>query len=296
MPGSRMFLVVALLVVAALVWMSVFVVGERELAIKFRLGEIVRSDFEPGMHFQMPLINNVRKFDKRILTLDSNPEQILTGEKKNVLVDYFVKWRIGDVEDYFRSFGGREADAASRMAQTIKDGLQAELGNRTIREVVSGERKEIMQNVTASADRKLSPFGIEIVDVRIKQIELPPNVRTSVFDRMRAERERIAKEHRARGEKEARIIRARADRERTELLAAARRKSQEIRGAGDAEATQIYANAYGLDPGFYEFYRSLEAYRNSFSSKDDVLVLEPDSEFFNYFSGTESLEAPATRR
>lgn len=296
MSGSRMFLVVALLVVAALVWMSVFVVGERELAIKFRLGEIVRSDFEPGMHFQMPLINNVRKFDKRILTLDSNPEQILTGEKKNVLVDYFVKWRIGDVEDYFRSFGGREADAASRMAQTIKDGLQAELGNRTIREVVSGERKEIMQNVTASADRKLSPFGIEIVDVRIKQIELPPNVRTSVFDRMRAERERIAKEHRARGEKEARIIRARADRERTELLAAARRKSQEIRGAGDAEATQIYANAYGLDPGFYEFYRSLEAYRNSFSSKDDVLVLEPDSEFFNYFSGTESLEAPATRR
>ena len=296
MSGSRMFLVVALLVVAALVWMSVFVVGERELAIKFRLGEIVRSDFEPGMHFQMPLINNVRKFDKRILTLDSNPEQILTGEKKNVLVDYFVKWRIGDVEDYFRSFGGREADAASRMAQTIKDGLQAELGNRTIREVVSGERKEIMQNVTASADRKLSPFGIEIVDVRIKQIELPPNVRTSVFDRMRAERERIAKEHRARGEKESRIIRARADRERTELLADARRKAQEIRGAGDAEATEIYANAYGLDPNFYEFYRSLQAYRNSFSSKDDVLVLEPDSEFFNYFGGTESLQAPTNRR
>lgn len=296
MSGSRMFLVVALLIVAALVWMSVFVISERELAIKFRLGEIVRSDFEPGMHFQIPLVNNVRKFDKRILTLDSNPEQILTGEKKNVLVDYFVKWRIGDVESFYRSFGGREADAASRMAQTIKDGLQAELGNRTIREVVSGERKEIMQNVTASADSKLSQFGIEIVDVRIKQIELPPNVRSSVFERMSAERERIAKEHRARGEKESRIIRARADRERTELLATARRKAEEIRGAGDAEATEIYANAYGLDPEFYEFYRSLQAYRNSFSSKDDVLVLEPDSEFFNYFGGTGSLQAPGSRR
>lgn len=296
MSGSRMFLIVALLVVTALVWMSVFVVNERELAIKFRLGEIVRSDFKPGLHFQTPLINNVRKFDKRILTLDSNPEQILTGEKKNVLVDYFVKWRIGDIENYYRSFGGREADAASRMAQTIKDGLQAELGNRTIREVVSGERKEIMQNVTKSADQKLGQFGIEIVDVRIKQIELPPNVRSSVFERMSAERERIAKEHRARGEKESRIIRARADRERTELLATARRKAQEIRGGGDAQATEIYAKAYGDDPDFYEFYRSLQAYRNSFASKDDVLVLEPDSEFFNYFSGTSSLAAPARTR
>lgn len=292
MSGSRMFAIVGLLIVLALAWMSLFVVSERELAIKFRLGEIVRSDFAPGMHFQIPLINNVRKFDKRILTLDSNPEQILTGEKKNVLVDYFVKWRIGDIENYYRSFGGREADAASRMAQTIKDGLQAELGNRTIREVVSGERKEIMQNVTASADQKLGQFGIEIVDVRIKQIELPPNVRSSVFERMSAERERIAKEHRARGEKESRIIRARADRERTELLAAARRKAQEIRGGGDAQATEIYANAYGQDPDFYEFYRSLQAYRNSFASKDDVLVLEPDSEFFNYFGGTASLQAP----
>lgn len=296
MSGSRVFLIVALLIVTALVWMSVFVVNERELAIKFRLGEIVRSDFKPGLHFQTPLINNVRKFDKRILTLDSNPEQILTGEKKNVLVDYFVKWRIGDVEDYYRSFSGREADAASRMAQTIKDGLQAELGNRTIREVVSGERKEIMQNVTKSADQKLGQFGIEIVDVRIKQIELPPNVRSSVFERMSAERERIAKEHRARGEKEARIIRARADRERTELLATARRKAQEIRGGGDAQATEIYAKAYGMDPDFYEFYRSLQAYRNAFDSKDDVLVLEPDSEFFNYFSGTSSLGKPAGTR
>ncbi len=294
MSGSRMSLLVALVIVLALVWMSVFVVNERELAIKFRLGEIVRSDFKPGLHFQTPLINNVRKFDKRILTLDSNPERILTGEKKNVLVDYFVKWRIGDVENYYRSFSGREADAASRMAQTIKDALQAELGNRTIREVVSGERKEIMQNITKSTNEKLGQFGIEIMDVRIKQIELPPNVRSSVFERMSAERERIAKEHRARGEKESRIIRARADRERTELLASARRKSQEIRGGGDAQATEIYAKVYGLDPSFYEFYRSLQAYRNSFDSKDDVLVLQPDSEFFDYFNGTSSLKpAPA---
>ena len=296
MSGTRMFLVIGLLIVAVLAWLSVFIVDERELAIKFRLGEIVRSDFKPGMHFQMPLINNVRKFDKRVLTLDSNPEQILTGEKKNVLIDYFVKWRIGNVEDYYRSFSGREADAASRMAQTIKDALQAQLGDRTIREVVSGEREAIMRTVTDGAIVKLGRFGIEIIDVRIKQIELPANVRTSVFERMSAERERIAKEHRARGEKQARIIRARADRERTELLADARRKAQEIRGGGDAQATEIYANAYGFDPDFYEFYRSLQAYRNSFASKDDVLVIEPDSEFFNYFGGTSSLAAPARTR
>ena len=296
MSGIRMFLVIGLVAVAVVVWLSVFIVDERELAIKFRLGEIVRSDFKPGMHFQMPLINNVRKFDKRVLTLDSNPEQILTGEKKNVLIDYFVKWRIGDVEDYYRSSSGREADAASRMAQTIKDALQAQLGDRTIREVVSGEREAIMRTVTDGAIVKLGRFGIEIIDVRIKQIELPANVRTSVFERMSAERERIAKEHRARGEKQARIIRARADRERTELLADARRKAQEIRGGGDAQATEIYANAYGFDPDFYEFYRSLQAYRNSFASKDDVLVIEPDSEFFNYFGGTSSLTGPARTR
>ncbi len=284
--NMRMPVILALLLAFIGASMSMFVVDERERAILFHLGQIVRSDFEPGLHFMIPVYHNVRKFDRRILTLDSKPEQVLTGEKKNVLVDYFVKWRINDVEKYYRSFGGREIEAASRMAQIIKGGLQTELGNRTIKEVVSEERKEIMANVAREADEKLRDFGIEIVDFRIKQIELPVKVAGAVFERMRAERERVAKEHRARGEKESLIIRARADRKRTEILAEARRKAEEIRGAGDAQATEIYAKAYNKDRDFYAFYRSLEAYRRSFSSRQDILVLEPDSEFFQYFGGT----------
>lgn len=286
MAAMRFPLMIVLVIALVLGYLSLFTVDEREKAIMFRLGEIVRSDFEPGLHFQLPIVNNVRKFDSRVLTLDSRPEQILTGEKKNVLIDYYVKWRIEQVEDYYRAFSGRESDAVSRMAQTIKDGLQAELGNRTIREVVSDERTQIMQNVATKADEKMAPFGIDIIDVRIKQIELPPNVATSVFDRMRAERERIAKEHRAEGEKAARIIRARADRQRTELLADSRRQAEEIRGAGDAQATQIYADAFSQDEDFFDFYRSMQAYRESFASKQDILLLQPDSEFFQYFSGS----------
>lgn len=286
MTGTRMAGIVILVLAAIGIWMSVFIVDERQKAIKFRLGEIVRSDYQPGLHFKTPVINNVRKFDARVLTLDSSPQPFLTGEKKNVIVDYFVKWRIGDVENFYRSFGGRERDAALRLAQTMRDGLQAELGNRTIREVVSGERREIMQNLVTRTNERMSQFGIDIVDVRIKQIELPTDVRNSVYNRMRAERERIAKEHRAQGQKEAAIIRAKADRERTELLAEARRKAEELRGEGDAKATQIYADAFTQDAEFYEFYRSLEAYRQSFNAKDDILVLEPDSEFFRYFGQT----------
>jgi len=270
-------------IVAIVVYLSTFIVDQREKAILLQLGQIVDKDFEPGLHFKVPFFQNVQKFDSRILTLDSRPELILTGEKKNVLVDYFVKWSISGVEDYYRTFGGREFDAMSRMAQTVKDGLQAEFGNRTIREVVSGERAEIMQKVGQNVDEKVGKFGIEIMDVRIKQIELPPNVRESVFQRMRVERERIAKEHRAMGQKESLIIRAKADRARTELLADAMRNAEKIRGAGDAESTEIYAQAYGREPQFYEFYRSLEAYRRTFSTKQDVFVMEPDSEFFRYF-------------
>jgi len=284
MSTSRSALIIAVLVAAVLLWLSVFIVTERQKAIMFRLGEIVRSDYEPGMHFMFPVLNNVQKFDRRILTLDSRPEQILTGEKKNVLVDYFVKWRIEGVEAFYRSFGGREEDALARMAAVIKDALQAELGNRTIREVVAGERQQIMDNVAENVDTRVRDYGIDVIDVRIKQIELPPNVRTSVFARMAAERERIAKELRAEGEKAASIIRARADRERVEILAAAQRKAEEIRGTGDALATEIYATGYGGDPEFYEFYRSLQAYQNSFRDKQDMLVLEPNSEFFDYFN------------
>lgn len=288
MGNLRLPALAGLLLIIVVGWMSVFTVDERERAILFHLGQIVRSDFEPGLHFMIPVYHNVRKFDRRILTLDAKPEQILTGEKKNVLVDYFAKWRITDVEAFYRSFGGREIDAASRMAQIIKDGLQSELGDRTIRAVVSGERKEIMEGVAQRANEKMRDFGIQIVDFRIKQIELPSNVAGAVFERMRAERERIAKEHRALGEKAARIIRARADRARTEILAEARRKSDEIRGAGEAQATEIYAKAYDRDREFYDFYRSLQAYRAAFRSSDDLLVLEPDSEFFRYFGSHKS--------
>ncbi len=283
MGASKSIVLVVGAIVALGVALSAFTVDQRQLALKFQLGKIIRSDFKPGLYFKIPFINNVSKFDKRILTLDSRPEEILTGEKKNVLVDYFVKWRIAEVRDFYRTFGGREADAEARMAQTIKDGLQSELGDRTIREVVSGDREEIMLTVSSNANEKLKAFGIEVIDVRIKQIELPPKVRESVFLRMSAERERIAKEHRAKGKKESKIIRAKADRKRTEMLAEAKRKAEEIRGAGDALATETYAKAYTADADFYAFYRSLIAYRKAFSDKSDILVIEPDSEFFRYF-------------
>ncbi|HHC72073.1 MAG TPA: protease modulator HflC [Thiotrichales bacterium] len=286
MRGRSNLMVGGLLALVLLAWGSLFTVSEKETAILIQVGEIIRSDYESGLHWKIPVYQKVVKFDRRILTLDAQPEQILTGEKKNVLVDYFVKWRIADPEKYYRAFGGREADAALRMSQTTKDGLQAELGNRTIREVVSGERTAIMQSVARRVGERLSQYGIDIIDVRIKQIELPRKVASAVFERMRAERQRIAKEHRAKGEKEARIIRAKADRKRTELLASARRRAEEIRGAGDALATQTYAEAYNQDPEFYAFYRSLQAYRQALSSKQDLLVLEPDSEFFRYFGGT----------
>lgn len=286
MSSKNVISLILILVVAIILALSVFIVDQRQKALVLQLGQIVDHKTEPGLYFKIPVFQNVQYFDSRILTLDSRPELILTGEKKNVLVDYYVKWRISDVKNYYRTFGGREFDAMSRMAETIKDGLQAEFGNRTIREVVSGDRVEIMQKVGEGVDEKVSKFGIEIIDVRIKQIELPLNVRGSVFQRMRVERERIAKEHRAKGEKESLIIRAKADRARTELLADARRQAEEIRGAGDAEATQIYAEAYSKDPKFYQFYRSMQAYRETFNTKEDILVLEPDSEFFRYFGNS----------
>jgi membrane protease subunit HflC len=265
---------------------SLFIVDEREVAIKFQLGEIVRSDYQPGLHFKAPWpINNVRKFDRRVLTLDTAPERFLTGEKKNVTVDFFVKWRIKDPATYYTSFQGDERRAALRLLQIVKNGLQLEFDNRTIRQVVSDDRSEMMDNLTENANREVDRFGIEIVAVRIKQIELPDDVRNSVFERMRAERERIAKELRAQGQEAAKGIQAVAERQRTVILAEASRDAERTRGEGDARATEIYASAYSKDQEFYEFYRSMNAYRNALSSQQDVLVLEPDSEFFKYFGG-----------
>jgi membrane protease subunit HflC len=278
------------LVAAAIlvVMSSLFTVDERQVAIKFRLGEIVDSDFEPGLHIKAPWpIMNVRKFDKRILTLDTRPERFLTGEKKNVSVDFFVKWRIRDPAKYYTSFMGDERQAGLRLLQIVNNGLQLEFDERTIKQVVSDDRSAMMTNLTAMANNEVEQFGIEIVDVRIKQIELPSEVSTSVFQRMRAERERIASELRAQGQEAAKGIQAVADRDRTVILAEARRDAEILRGEGDALATEIYAEAYGENQEFYEFYRSMSAYRAALANQSDVLVLEPDSEFFKYF-GTNS--------
>ncbi|MGD8629875.1 MAG: protease modulator HflC [Gammaproteobacteria bacterium] len=265
-----------------------FTVDERQLAIKFRLGEIVASDYEPGLHFKAPWpINNIRKFDKRVLTLDTRPERFLTGEKKNVTVDFFVKWRISDPATFYTTFMGDERQANMRLLQIIKNGLQLEFDQRTIRQVVADDRAEMMDSLTRTGNEQVKGFGIQIVDVRIKQIELPQDVRSSVFERMRAERERIAAEHRAQGQEAAKGIRAVADRERTVLLAEARRDAEVTRGEGDARATEIYGKAYSRNQEFYDFYRSMNAYRGALANQNDVLVLEPDSEFFKYF-GTDT--------
>lgn len=270
----------ALLIVGSF---SIFTVDERQKAIMFRLGEIVRTDFAPGLYFQMPFVNNVRTFDGRIQTLDAEPERYLTSEKKNVIVDAFVKWRIGDVARYFTATGGDVATANSRMSQVIKDGLRGEFGKRTIQEVVSGERMEIMDTITKQANEQAKTFGIDLVDVRIKRIDLAKEISESVYRRMEAERLRVAKDLRARGAETAEKIRAEADRKRTVILAEAYGTAEKIRGEGDGEAAKIFADAFEKDAEFYAFYRSIGAYKNTFADKGDVIVIEPNSEFFKYF-------------
>jgi membrane protease subunit HflC len=262
---------------------SIFTVDERELAIKFRLGEIVKADYEPGLYFQMPFINNVRKYEKRILTLDARPANYLTKEKKNVNVDFFVKWRISNVSTYYKAMAGNERTAAERIYTTLNDGLRGEFSSRNIQEVISGERRMIMSDMTKQANDQLGRFGIEVVDVRVKRIDFTETISESVYRRMEAERTRVAKDLRSRGAEAAEIIRASADRQRTVLLAEAYKQAQETRGEGDAKAADIYAQAYNQNPEFYSFYRSLDAYRKSFGTAGDVLVIEPDSDFFNYF-------------
>lgn len=284
---------ISLIIAAAIVWlgsMSFFVVEQRELAIKFRLGEFDRADYQPGIYFKIPFINNVRKFERRILTLDAQPERYLTLEKKNVIVDSFIKWRIADVASYYKTMAGDERRAGQRLAQVIKNGLRDEFGKRTIQEAISGERAQIMNVITAQIEEQAKQFGIEVVDVRIKRIELPPEVSGSVYQRMRAERDRVAKELRSRGAEAAERIRADADRQRTVILAEAYRDSERLRGEGDGKAADIYAKAFSKDAKFYALYRSLTAYKNVFSNQGDVLVLDPKSEFFKYFNDAQGLK------
>jgi len=270
----------AVLIVLSL---SLFVVDQRQYAIVFRFGEIVSIKKEPGLAFKLPLVDNVRYFDKRVLTIDSaEPERFLTSEKKNVLVDLFVKWRISDVEKYYLSVNGDEARAQTRLLQTINDGLRAEFGNRTVHDVVSGERDKIMELMRQKANEDAQKIGVEVLDVRVKRVDLPQEVSESVYRRMDAERKRVANELRSTGAAESEKIRADADKQREVILAQAYRDAQRVKGEGDAKAAAIYARAYEQNPEFYAFYRSLEAYRQSFRSKGDVLVLDPSSEFFKY--------------
>ena len=261
--------------------MSMFVVDQRQNAIVFRLGEVVSIKKDPGLYFKVPLLDNVRFFDVRILTIDTaEPERFLTSEKKNVLVDLFVKWRITDVRNYYTSVAGDEMRAQTRLLQTINDGLRAEFGNRTVHDVVSGERDKIMDLMRNKANEDASKIGVEVLDVRLKRVDLPQEVSESVYRRMEAERKRVANELRSTGSAESEKIRADADKQKEVILAEAYRDAQRIKGEGDAKASAIYAKAYEINPEFYAFYRSLEAYRASFKSKSDVMVLEPNSEFF----------------
>ena len=277
---------ITLIIVSAILVLgsfSFFTVKEWERAVLFQLGEVVRTDFGPGLHFKFPLVNNVIKFDGRILSLDAEPERYLTKEKKNLIVDAFVKWRIDNVTDYYTAMGGDEMRANLRLSQIIKDGLRGEFGKRTIQEVVSGERKEIMNILSANADKQAKEFGISVIDVRLKRIDLAEDVSTSVYKRMEAERKRVANTLRAQGDEQAAGIRAEADREVTVTKAEAYREAEQMRGVGDAEATEIYAKAYNKNREFYSFYRSLNAYKATFKDENDVIVFEPDTDFFKYF-------------
>ncbi len=276
--STTLLVLVGMVLVVSL---SVFTVSERERAVLFRLGQIVKADYEPGIHFKVPFYHTIEKYDARIQTLDAPSVQYQTIELKNVIVDAFVKWRISDVADYFVAVGA--GDINSRLGQIVNDLSRDQFGKRTVQEVVSGDRSEIMRILREQADEEAEAFGITIVDVRLKRVDLPPNVSSSVYDRMEAERTRVAKELRSQGGEEAEKIRAEADKERTITLARAYREAQAARGEGDAVATQIYADAYGQDKEFYGFYRSLQAYRGVLESGDDLVVIQPDNEFFQYF-------------
>jgi membrane protease subunit HflC len=284
MLDLKMSSLIAAVVILLGALLSIFIVDERELVLKFRLGEIVKSDYEAGIYFKVPFINNVKKFDKRILTLDARPAIYLTKEKKNVNVDFFVTWRIKDVETFYKSMsGGNERIAAERLYTIVNDGLRDQFSKRTIKEVIAGEREILMDETLLAANEEVGQFGIHLVDVRVKRIDFSQDVSNSVYRRMEAERTRVAKDYRSRGAEAAEKIRADADRKRTVTLANAYRDAEKIRGDGDGKAAEIYAKAYNKDHEFYSFYRSLNAYKNSFQTQGDIMVVDPSSEFFKYF-------------
>jgi membrane protease subunit HflC len=282
MSRGLLHAVVASLIVLWLASASVFTVKETELAIKFRLREIVATEFEPGLHFKIPWIESVQKFDRRVLTRNYPAEQFLTSEGKILNVDFYVKWRVSDIARYYLATNGDEEAAASRLAEIVKDGLKGVIAKRTIQQVVAAERAEFIGDILQFAGRSVSQLGLTLVDVRVKRIDLPDEVSESVYNRMRQNFARQASQLRAEGDEQAQRIRAEAERERTEVLARGNRDAEVIRGEGDAQAAETYARAYQRYPDFYSFHRSLEAYRNSIGQPNDVLVIAPKGEFFKY--------------
>jgi len=279
--GTTFLIIAALIVFGA--FSFVYFVDERERAIKFKFGEIVDANIQPGLNFKIPFINDIRFFDARVQTMDAEPEAYFTVEKKTLVVDSFVKWKIDDVYQYFTQLKGSTSNARSRLSQRVNDSLRQEFGRRTLQEVISGDRAQIMEVVRQVMDQEAKQFGIEVIDVRLKRVDLDPAISEGVYARMQAERQRVAKELRAQGEEEAEKIRADADRQREILLANANRDAETVRGEGDAIATATYAEAFGRDRDFYNLYRSLNAYQNTFNSKDDLMVIDPSSDFFKYF-------------
>ena len=284
MKGKNLAIIILLVIVGTVILSATYTVDEREKAIVFQFGEILRADDKPGIHFKTPFINNVRKFDARIQTMDAEPESYLTEEKKNLIVDSFVKWRVKDAFTYYTTLGGLPSNARNRLSQRVNDALRSEFGKRSVQQVISGDRVDIMKAVRQSIDKETSVLGLEVIDVRLKRVDLDITISERVYQRMEAERSMVAKQLRARGAEAAERVRADADRQRQVILANGNREAQEIRGLGDATATGVYAEAFGQDREFYRLYRSLNAYRATFNSPSNLLVIEPKSEFFRYFN------------
>tara|TARA_B100000959_G_scaffold264615_1_gene305284 strand:- start:7960 stop:8829 length:870 start_codon:yes stop_codon:yes gene_type:complete len=267
-----------------LINLTAFTVNERELAIKLQVGEVVQSDYNPGLHFKVPFIQTIRKFPKRIMTINERPERIFTAERLAMDVDFFVKWRIIDTVNFYIATGGSFRVANDRISEIIKNAIVTEFGKRSVKEAISVERAELMRDMLATATTTAEGLGVELVDVRVKQVEFPDDVRNSVYQQMREERGRIAAERRAQGMEVSETKKSTADKERTIIIANANKESQITRGKGDAKAAEVYANAYNQDPEFYAFYRSIDAYRNSIGHSNDIMVIDPDNEFFRYLN------------
>jgi len=284
MNNSRFAIVVFVGLAFVVLGLSAFTVNERELAIKLQVGEVVQADYDPGIHFKIPVIQNVRKFPRRILTIDDDPQRVFTLERTAMQVDYFVKWRIVDTVQFYTSTGGSQQIATDRLQEIVKNSIVTEFGKRSIQEAISVEREELMRDMLTTAAITAEGLGVELVDFRVKQVEFVEEVRDSVYRQMREERARVAAEIRAEGQEEAELIRSTAEKQRTVILADANRDGQFLRGEGDARSAEIYASAYTKDPEFYAFYRSINAYKSSIGNPGDILVLDPKNEFFRYLN------------